>query len=64
MRRWVVEINRAANPDPALDGRYQEVARRRQVLSRGGGLILEVECDEAAADELRGQPWVVSISPA
>jgi hypothetical protein len=62
MKRWEVKIDRAINPDPVLDDRYRELERVR-VIERDGGLILHIECDDTAAEDLRRRPEVVSVTP-
>ena len=62
MQLWTVELDRAIDTERILGDRYLVLSSTRD-SSRGGGLILEVECDEDAADDLRLQPGVVSVTP-
>ena len=55
-------MDRAVDPDAVLDDRYLVLSSTR-VISRGGGLILEIERDDDAADALRLKPGVVSVTP-
>jgi hypothetical protein len=62
MNRWKVEVDPAAERELALDDRYRVVSRLRFLNGRPG-LILEVECDEAAAGELRGRGGILLVLP-
>ena len=62
MQVWTVELDRAIDTERVLDERYLMLSSTRD-SSRGSGLILEIECDDDAADDLRVQPGVVSVIP-
>ena len=65
MDRWKVEMSPIAARSFAWhpDDRYR-VVQRTNVNDRDVGRVWIVECDEAAADELRRRPGVVSVTPA
>ena len=62
MQVWTVELDRAIDTERVLDDRYLVLSSTR-VSGHEGGLILEVDCDDDAANDLRLRPDVVSVTP-